>query len=271
MNDLSIGFIGAGNMASSLINGLVAKGFRKDSIFASDIDSSKLKQLQRDSGIQLASNQEIADAVDVLVLAVKPQVMQAVCEDFSLGENRPLIVSVAAGITLGKLADWLGSDIAIVRCMPNTPALIGKGASGLFANTNTSEDQKSVATELMDAVGLSVWVDSEAAIDAVTAVSGSGPAYYFLFMEAMQEAAQELGLQPEVARSLCLQTALGACELAASSADDAAELRRKVTSPGGTTEQAILSFEQSGLRGVVDDAVLAARRRSIELSEEFGA
>ena len=187
-------------MASSLINGLLAKGFGRDSIAASDIDAEKLQQLQRDNGIRVASNQELADSVDVLVLAVKPQILKTVCEDFSLGTNRPLVVSVAAGITLDNLAACLGNDVAIVRSMPNTPALIGKGATGLYANAHANEKHRAIATEIMNAVGLSVWVDSEPEIDAVTAVSGSGPAYYFLFMEAMQQAALELGLAPEAAR-----------------------------------------------------------------------
>lgn len=268
MNNPSIGFIGAGNMAGSLIKGLLAKGFGRDSIAASDIDTEKLQQLQRDSGIRTASNQELADSADILVLAVKPQVLKAVCEGFSLGTNRPLVVSVAAGVTLDNLAAWLGNDVAIVRSMPNTPALIGKGATGLYANAHASEQHREIATELMNAVGLSVWVDSESEIDAVTAVSGSGPAYYFLFMEAMQEAALELGLAPEAARTLCQQTAIGACELAKSSADDVAELRRKVTSPGGTTEQAILKFESGGLRQLVKESLQAARDRSEELAKE---
>ena len=162
----------------------------------------------------------------------------------------------------------MGNDVAIVRSMPNTPALIGKGATGLYANAHANEKHRAIATEIMNAVGLSVWVDSEPEIDAVTAVSGSGPAYYFLFMEAMQQAALELGLAPEVARTLCQQTAIGACELANSSADDVAELRRKVTSPGGTTEQAILTFESGGLRQLVKASLQAARDRSEELAKE---
>jgi pyrroline-5-carboxylate reductase len=165
------------------------------------------------------------------------------------------------------LAAWLGADSSIVRCMPNTPALIGKGASALFANSAVSDSQKQIAQEVMEAVGISVWVAAEADIDSVTAVSGSGPAYFFLFIEAIQNAAVDLGLSEELARQLSYHTALGAAELAIGSDDDIETLRKNVTSPGGTTEKAILAFENGGLRELVADAVQAAQRRSIELGK----
>lgn len=270
METATIGFIGAGNMASSLIRGLIAKGANPNSLFAADTDSEKLQQLHQDCGIQIGSNQILAESVDVLVLAVKPQIMKSVCMELDLAGNSPLVVSIAAGIPIANIANWLGDSVAIARCMPNTPALVGRGASGLYANAHVSAKQKQLAQSLMEAVGIAVWVDSEQAIDAVTALSGSGPAYYFLFLEAMQAAAKELGLSESVAEQLSLQTALGAAELAVSSDDDVAELRRKVTSPGGTTEQALQVFESGGLRELVREALAAADKRSQELAQEFG-
>ncbi|MCH7814982.1 MAG: pyrroline-5-carboxylate reductase [Proteobacteria bacterium] len=272
MESNSIGFIGAGNMANSLIQGLLAKTVSPDLIWASDIDERKLQQLADECGINTASSQQVAESVDVIVLAVKPQSMEDACQQLvtTLAERSPLIVSIAAGITVTRLQHWLGSDTAIVRCMPNTPALIGKGASGLFANNFVSDSQKQLAEQIMATVGLSLWVDSESDIDIVTALSGSGPAYFFLFMEAMQDAAKKMGLSEELARKLTYQTAAGAAELAMRSEDNTDELRRKVTSPGGTTERAINKFETGGLRELVASALQAARDRSIELSDEFG-
>lgn len=270
MHNLSIGFIGAGNMATSLIRGLLGKGMSGDSIFAADIDPDKLNALATDSGINTASAEELASKADVIVLAVKPQVMQTVCsslaESLAARESQPLFVSIAAGVSLTSLQQWLGGKSAVVRCMPNTPSLVGKGATGLFANSAVSDAQRGAATQLLDAVGICVWVESEADLDIVTAISGSGPAYYFLFMEAMQDAAKKMGMAEDLARLLVLQTAAGAAELAGQSEDSVAELRRKVTSPGGTTEQAILQFESGGLRELVDKAVNAARDKSIDLS-----
>lgn len=272
MESTTIGFIGAGNMASSLIRGLLAKEVNARSIWATDIDKLKLQQLRDECGINTSSVEQIADSVDVIVLAVKPQVMKEVCEQLVAGcpEQLPLIVSIAAGINTSHLQTWLGEDRAIIRCMPNTPALVRKGASGLFANKFVSDGQKQLAEQIVSAVGLSVWVANETDIDTVTALSGSGPAYFFLFMEAMQNAAKEMGLSEELARKLTYQTALGAAELALNSTDEIAVLRRNVTSPGGTTEQAIQIFEAGGLRELVASALRAARDRSIELADEFG-
>lgn len=270
MQDTSIGFIGAGNMATSLIHGLINKGTPGESIWASDIDTDKLHSLAGDCGINAATPEQTVQSADTLVLAVKPQVMEGVCKTLidalPAGSNKPLFVSIAAGITLSSLERWLGEDAAIVRCMPNTPALVGMGASGLFANARVNDTQRQTALQLMEAVGIANWVNQEADLDAVTAVSGSGPAYFFLFMEAMQETAIEMGLSAELARQLVYQTAAGAAELASQSDDDVAELRRKVTSPGGTTEQAIARFENGGLRELVRKALLAARDRSVELA-----
>lgn len=268
MDNTTIGFIGAGNMANSLIRGLLAKGVSASAIIAADVDSAKLDQLSAECGIRSEENQSLVKAADIVVLAVKPQVMEQVCSSISLKSESTLVVSVAAGITIDQLQSWLGTQSAIVRCMPNTPALVGKGASGLYANAQVNEQQKALATALMESVGISVWVSSEEDIDSVTAVSGSGPAYYFLFMEAMQEAATELGLDDDTAKQLIYQTAIGAAELAMQSSDSTAELRRKVTSPGGTTERAINAFEDGKLRTLVKTALQAAKDRSIELAEE---
>jgi len=268
LNNTTIGFIGAGNMANSLIRGLLAKGSQPSSIIVADVDSEKLEVLSSECGIRLADNQSIGREANVVVLAVKPQVMEEVCSNISLRDDSSLVVSVAAGTTVALLEKWLGDNTAIVRCMPNTPALVGKGATGLFANEFVSGEQKDLAKTLMDGVGISVWVENESDIDTVTAVSGSGPAYYFLFMEAMQETAAELGLSDDVARQLIYQTALGAADLAMKSTDSIAELRRKVTSPNGTTEVAIKSFEADQLRELVRKALTAARDRSIELAKE---
>ena len=270
MQDTRIGFIGAGNMASSIIGGLINRGQAPSLISASDLDTDKLDILAAKTGMAAASNEDIAQTCDVIVLAVKPQVMPAVCTALaaSLNDRRPLIVSIAAGITLTALERWFGLEAALVRCMPNTPALVGSGASGLFANARVSATQRDIADQLLGAVGLSVWVDSEADIDSVTALSGSGQAYFFLMMEAMQESAIKLGLTPAMAKSLTYQTALGAAQLAIASEEDTAQLRRNVTSPNGTTERAINHFEDGGLRQLVDGALTAAHDRSVELAGE---
>lgn len=271
MQETRIGFIGAGNMASSIIGGLIGRGQAPTSLFASDLDTDKLHTLAQQMGFHAATNTEIAEQADVIVLAVKPQVMESVCRELaqSLAGRRPLIVSIAAGITLAALERWFSAEAALVRCMPNTPALVGSGASGLFANPQVDEAQRGIANSLLSAVGLSVWVDSEGDIDSVTALSGSGPAYFFLFMEAMQDTATKMGLSPELAKALTLQTALGAAQLALASEESTAQLRRNVTSPNGTTERAIEHFEAEGLRTLVQGALDAARTRSVELANEI--
>ena len=271
MKSTKIGFIGAGNMANGLIRGLIAKGTRPENIWASDLDDSKLALLAQDCGIPTGSNSDIASNANVIVLAVKPQVMRDVCMALAadlVGDREVLLISIAAGITTAHLESWFGESAAIVRCMPNTPALVGMGASGLFANGAVTEEQKQLAQEVISAVGFVAWVDTDSDIDIVTAVSGSGPAYFFLFMEAMQTTARKMGLSEDLARSLTYHTAAGAAALAQHSEDDIATLRRNVTSPGGTTEQAILQFENGDLRGLVAKALNAARARSVELAEE---
>lgn len=273
MESSKVGFIGAGNMATSLINGLLTNGFAANQLWASDIDADKLAQFAAATGINTGSTGDLAAAVDVLVLAVKPQVMHSVCSELKeqLQGSGCLLISIAAGISLQPLQNWLGADQAIVRCMPNTPALVGKGATGLYANDQVSAAQKQLAQRIVSAVGISVWVADEMDIDSITALSGSGPAYFFLLMEAMQDTAITMGLDKDSARQLTYQTALGAAALAMASSDSTEELRRKVTSPGGTTEQGINTFEAGGFRDLVEQALTAARRRSVELAQEFGS
>lgn len=270
-----LAFIGAGNMASSIIGGLVSKGWPARSIIASDPHEATLERLKAIAPVRVAADNEkaIADA-DVVILAVKPQVMKEVLLPIAdtLRRTRPLIISIAAGIEIRSLATWLGDEsLPIVRCMPNTPALVQCGATGLFATAAVSETQRAQADTILRAIGIALWVEREADIDAVTAVSGSGPAYFFMVMEAMQAAGEKLGLAPDVARQLTLQTALGAAQMAIASDVDAAELRRRVTSPNGTTERAIAAFEAGGLRALFEKGMTDCRDRSIELAKELGA
>jgi pyrroline-5-carboxylate reductase len=271
MSDTRIAFIGAGNMAASLIGGLRAQGVPAAAIRASDPGAERRALIAAEHGIELfADNAEAAAGADVVVLAVKPQVMKAVCQALAI-HLRPeqLIVSIAAGITCASLEAWLG-ERPVVRCMPNTPALLRQGVSGLFANPRVSAAQRQQAEQLLGAVGLALWLDEERLIDAVTAVSGSGPAYFFLLMEAMTAAGERLGLPHDSAAQLTLQTALGAARMATESGVDAAELRRRVTSPNGTTEAAINTFQAGGFEALVQQALDAAARRSAELAEQLG-
>lgn len=267
----TLAFIGTGNMSRAIIGGLLANGYPADQIWATARNVDKLQDLA-DQGVKItADNKAAVSASELTVLSVKPQMMQALTEELAetIQQVKPLVMSVAAGITVEAFERWLGQDTAIVRCMPNTPSLVMKGASGLFANPQVTEQQKQIATQVMQAAGIAVWVDAEKDIDAVIAVSGSGPAYYFLMMEAMIDAGVKQGLSPEVASQLVLQTALGAAEMASASEHDPAELRRRVTSPNGTTEQAINSFEASGLRNTVAVAMDACSHRAAELAEEL--
>ncbi len=269
-----LGFIGAGNMASAIIGGLLAKGYPAESIWASDPSAEKLQQMQADWGIRTSvDNQQVAADAEVLVLAVKPQVLGEVAKGLQAvaSTNKPLIISIAAGIMVDSLERWLGDDTAVVRCMPNTPALVQTGASGLYGNANVSAEQKQQAEQILDAVGIALWVEQESLLDAVTAVSGSGPAYYFLVMEAMIAAGVKLGLDTETSTRLTLQTAIGAAKMAVASDVDVAELRRRVTSPNGTTEKAIEAFEAGDIRDLFDQAMIACAERSKSLAVELGS
>ena len=266
-----ITFIGAGNMAASLIGGLRAEGLDAALIRASDPGAETRARVQAEHGIEVfADNAEAVLGADVVVLAVKPQAMKAVCEALrpSLKPNQ-LVVSIAAGITCASLNNWLGEQ-PIVRCMPNTPALLRQGVSGLFATPQVSAEQRQQAQTLLSAVGKALWLEEEQQLDAVTAVSGSGPAYFFLLIEAMTAAGEKLGLPRDIASQLTLQTALGAAHMAVSSDVEAAELRRRVTSPAGTTEAAIKTFQAGGFEALVEKALGAAAHRSAEMAEQLG-
>lgn len=258
-------------MARSIIGGLVNHGFDAKRLFASAPRQTALAALQADFGIHpCATNRHAVEQADVVVLAVKPQVMKAVCQELQPSlQAHTLVVSIAAGIPCGSLAQWLHPAQPIVRCMPNTPALVGAGASGLYASANVSATQKQLAGQVLSAVGTVHWVDSEDLIDVVTAVSGSGPAYFFLMLEAMVAAGVAQGLDAATARALAIQTASGAAKLAQASDVDLAELRRRVTSPGGTTEQAILSFERSNFGAIVEEAMQACADRSRQMANEL--
>lgn len=273
MNTKNIGFIGGGNMASSLVNGLIASGHPAQKIWVSDLDEDKLHALAANLKVNITTdNDTIINKSDVVVLAVKPQTMAAVAKSISstILQNGVLVVSIAAGVNQNSLSNWLGSEIAIVRCMPNTPALVMTGATALHANDRVSNRQKDLAENILRSVGIAIWVDRETELDAVTAVSGSGPAYFFMLMEAMEKTAVELGLNEHTAGLLVQQTALGAAKIALESPDSPGQLREKVTSSGGTTQRAMEIFQQGGFNELVAKALHAACDRSEEMSKQLG-
>ncbi|NRB37797.1 MAG: pyrroline-5-carboxylate reductase [Pseudomonadales bacterium] len=272
MSSPHIAFIGSGNMARAIMGGLINNGFDASNISATGRSQAKLDQLKTELGIQVTTdNNAVIAQADVVILAIKPQQMQAVCLEIqaAVEQKKPLIISIAAGITIPMIQNWLSPTLSIVRCMPNTPSLVQCGASGLFANAACNTEQKKLAESLLQATGIVTWVDKEHLMDAVTAVSGSGPAYFFLVMEAMQEAGVKLGLSPETAKQLTLQTALGAAKMAQASDVETTELRKRVTSPGGTTAAALGVFEQQGLKASFELALKAADNRSKSLAKEM--
>jgi len=269
-----LSFIGGGNMASALIGGLISKGLAPGCLWASDPDLRQRERLTAEYGIHAPADEAavVRDA-EVVVLAVKPQYMRATAASIAprLAGASPLLISVAAGITHASLTAWFPAGTPIVRTMPNRPALLGLGATGLYAPPNIAAAHRVLAETIMAAVGATVWVEQESQMDTVTAVSGSGPAYFFLFMEAIEAAARGRGLSPEVARRLTLQTALGAATMAQHSSETLATLREQVTSKAGTTAAALAVLDAADLRGIVAHAVAAADLRSAELAAEFGA
>lgn len=268
-----IAFIGGGNMASSLIGGLASGGHPASGIRVADPDERRRRNVtERFAVAAFEDNAEAVANADVVVLAVKPQIMSEVVSSVAkaLSASRPLVISVAAGVRARDIARWLGYEAAIVRTMPNTPALLGVGAAGLCANAQVTDSQRDSAQRIMDAVGITTWVQEESLLDAVTAVSGSGPAYFFLLMEMMVKAGQELGLDEATTRQLTLQTALGAARMALESGSDPQTLRRQVTSPGGTTERGINSFLANDFERNVAAALTAARDRAVELADLLG-
>jgi pyrroline-5-carboxylate reductase len=273
MTNNNLTFIGGGNMASSLIGGLIADGYDSRQITVSDPDTEQLARLAARFDIHTETdNDKAIEQAKIVVLAVKPQALEKVARGIaeSMTRVRPLVISIAAGIQETALREWLGGEVALVRSMPNTPAMIQSGATGLYAGPGVSDEQRDMAESILRSVGLTRWVDDESLMDAVTAVSGSGPAYFFLVMEAMEAAASEMGLDRESARLLTLQTALGAARMAMESSDSPATLRQKVTSPGGTTEEALKILEEGHLRELFSAALSGTQRRSRELSNLLG-
>jgi pyrroline-5-carboxylate reductase len=274
LKDLRLALIGGGNMGRGLIGGLIARGLPAGQIRVADINEDGLAALAREFGVDTTTDNAVAvrDA-RVVVLAVKPQQMAPVVMALrpQLAATQPLLLSVAAGIRAADLARWCGAGIAVVRAMPNRPALVGAGASGLYAAPAVTPAQRDLAARVMAATGLAVWVDEEAQLDTVTALSGSGPAYFFQLAELMANAAVAQGLDPGVARALAAQTLAGAGQLVAAERDaDLARMRAEVTSKGGTTEAALAQFAASGLPEIVRLAMDAAARRSRELADQFG-
>ena len=263
-----IAFLGGGNMATSLVGGLVESGHPPAAIVVSEPVAEKRRDLVERFAVGVtADNREAAAASDVVVLAVKPQDMAEVVTGAAgaMRERGPLVVSIAAGTRIGRILEWLGYPAPVVRTMPNTPALLGCGATALFANEAVTDEQRGAAETILESAGIALWVDDEGLLDAVTAVSGSGPAYYFLLMEHMIRTGERLGLTASQARALTLQTALGAARMALESGRAPEELRVGVTSPGGTTSRALDLFREGGFGELVERALTGARDRSREL------
>lgn len=272
LDNKKISFIGGGNMAQALISGLIGCGVKPNLITVAD-PSSEVRQQLSDQGMNTVDPTADAKAAvidaDVVVLAVKPQVMKAVVSAFSDALTDQLVISVAAGLSTDLLSDMLGGYPTIVRAMPNTPAMIQMGATGLYGTDATSEAQKQLATAVMEASGLVMWVDNESQMHAVTAVSGSAPAYMFYFIESMVKGGMDLGLSEEQASALAMQTMMGAAKMAMESPDAPSELRRRVTSPNGTTQAAVESMQESDIGALIQKAMQACADRSQALSEEM--
>ena len=267
---MKISFIGGGNMARAIISGLLAQGCQAQDLMVVELDQDRRAELKQNFGVHVSAELPAATLADVIVLAVKPQQLRDVAIFLGSLLNRQLVVSIAAGVRCADLSRWLGDYGALVRVMPNTPAQIQAGVSALYAAPGTNAEQRQQAGLLLGAVGACIWLEDEAQMDVVTAISGSGPAYVFYFLEAMQQAGAELGLQPVQARVLAIQTVLGAAMLAFGSEHDFATLRAQVTSKGGTTEQAILSMESSQVSTGIVRAIHAAAHRSAELGDILG-
>lgn len=272
MQNSKISFIGAGNMANSLIQGLLADGYAPKNIWATNTNSEQLNKLKR-LNINISTDNRLAvNNTEIVILAVKPQVLKEVVTEIAdlIREKRSLVISIAVAINLKTLQHYLqDNSIALIRCMPNTPALLKCGATGLLANSNCSSNQKKITESIFSSVGNVVWVNSDKEIDSVAALSGSGPAYFFLLMEALQNAGVKLGLAKETASLLSLQTALGAARMAVESNTSIEQLRQNVTSRGGTTQAALAVLEQNHFPELIKKAMEAAKRRAEELTNQF--
>lgn len=268
---MKITFLGGGNMASALIGGLLKQGFAAADLQVVELYESARERLQADFGVRAVAQLDTAALdCDVLVLAVKPQQMREALAPVSGQLTRQLVVSIAAGLRLADLSRWLGGYPTLVRAMPNTPALIGQGITGLVADASVSEAGREAVSRIMAAAGSSVWLENESQMDAVTALSGSGPAYVFYFIEALQAGGEALGLKPETARLLAIQTLVGASALAASSTEAPVVLRERVTSKGGTTEAALKSMTADDFPALIQRALSAAAARGAEMGEQLG-
>lgn len=267
MHFTDIAIIGAGNMGASLLHGLLANGFPPEKITVADPSHGKLDAFAKKNIHVTEDNHLAIQHAKVILFAIKPAMIKPVITSLRevIQKNKPLLISIAAGIREESIAEYAGNHIPIVRCMPNTPAMIGCGATALFANSHVSTEDKNLAETLLRSVGITVWIEDENLMDAVTALSGSGPAYIFLVIEALQKAGEKLGLSAETARVLTLQTAYGAARMALESEHDAATLRKQVTSPQGTTEAAIKTLEKENIIEIFEKALLAAKRRGEEL------
>lgn len=270
MKDQKITFLGCGNMGTSLISGLVANGHPASSLCGVDPDENQRRKLADRHDMRITAT--IAEGVpgaDVIVLAVKPQTVPAALAEVKLAlqAERPLVLSIAAGVRIATISEALGG-CPVVRAMPNTPALLGAGATGLYAAADVSADQRRLAMHIMQAAGVAVWLDDESQLDTVTAVSGSGPAYFFLIVELLEKMAAEMGLSREQAHLLSVETAFGAARMLKETGEDAATLRQRVTSPGGTTEKALQVFREGGLEPLLRRALTACRERSVELAKQ---
>ena len=272
-NKLILGFAGGGNMASSMIAGLIRNGFPAEHIMVSTPSETTRERLRATFAVTvMQDNKALVEKADIVVLAVKPQVLISVVSEMavSLQKKSTLIVSVAAGIRTISISAILGDEYPVARIMPNTPAMLGCAVSGLFVNAHVKKDQKTFIETIARAIGSVIWLENEAKMDVVTAISGGGPAYFFMFMEHMQKVGEDLGLNAEDAKLLVLQTALGASKMAFEHKGSLKELRENVTSPNGTTEAALKHFEKMNFETIIEKAIIAATKRGEELSSEFG-
>jgi pyrroline-5-carboxylate reductase len=270
MTHATIAIIGAGHMGISLLGGLISHGYPATHIFLSEPDAFKLQDAKNHYHIHTTTNNvEAIQTAEIILFAVKPNLIATIAKELAevIQRRKPLVISIAAGVSEKRIQQYLGNNIPIVRAMPNTPALIGCGATALYANTFASKEQKQLAESILSSVGIVVWLENESLMDAVTALSGSGPAYFYLMIEAMQNAGEKLGLSHDIARQLTLQTAYGAARLAKESEKPASELRQQAMTPGGTTEQALAVLEENHMRDIITTAIEAATHRSKELDK----
>jgi pyrroline-5-carboxylate reductase len=269
--EFKVAFIGGGNMATALIGGMLKKGWPPENLSVVEIDAGARERVERDLGVAAHETLEAGIAsAECITLAVKPQSTREVASAVAAHAPGKLVLTIAAGIRVRDLARWLGGHSRIVRAMPNTPALALAGMTGLYASAEVGGDDRARAEAIMSAAGSTLWVDDESRIDAITAISGSGPAYVFYFLESLEQAAAKLGFDPQSARTLALQTFAGAVKLAAESPEAVSTLRARVTSKGGTTERALATLDARGVRDAIIEAAAAAAERSRELGEALG-